>query len=84
MTERMIAQQGSFSVSQNVLSHHGDIFQTILKSDPPTHEFVKIIIPAELKKLFSKRLGGMNLTAKSLFPGLDGLGKSIREFIRLA
>ena len=84
MTARMIAQQGIFSTSQNVLSNHGKILHTTLKSDSTIIEFSKLIIPAELKGHFAKSLRSMNLTASSLFPGLDGLGKSIREFIQLA
>lgn len=83
-TERMIAQQGIFSVSHNVLSNHGEILHATLKSDSTKLEFSKLIIPAELKGQFTKGLRSMNLTASSLFPGLDGLGKSIREFINLA
>jgi len=69
LSERMIAQQGIFSISQNVCSNH---------------EYKKLIIPADQKLIFAKRLRSMNITASSLFPGLDGLGKSVKEYVQLS
>ncbi|MFZ8366156.1 hypothetical protein ACO1LR_13290, partial [Staphylococcus aureus] len=43
----------------------------------------KLVIPKSLKLEFLARLKSMNITAESLFPGLDGFGKSIRESLLL-
>jgi hypothetical protein len=43
----------------------------------------KIVIPEKLKPEFLRRLQIMNITANSLFPGVDGLGRSVREFIQV-
>jgi len=83
LSERMIAQQGIFSISRNVLSNHFEIFNDKLGADQSRHEFLQLIIPSELKKQFTKRLRSMNISASSLFPGPDGLGKSIKEFVIL-
>ena len=41
----------------------------------------KFIIPKELKSEFLINLKAMNITASSLFPGVDGLGKSVKQFV---
>lgn len=82
-TERMVAQQTIHSVCRNIYGNHGEIIRNCvdeLKSDRALFE--KITIPADLKMDFLKKLRRMNITANSLFPGLDGLGRSIREFVQ--
>lgn len=82
---RMIAQQGHYTVCTDVLGDHGDV---IAKTMPPQGDsksppFYRLVIPAELKPEFRQHLRTMNVTASSLFPGVDGLGRSIAERIRL-
>ena len=48
-----------------------------------THPFFKIVIDPQMKQEALRTLMRMNITASSLFPGLDGLGRSIRELIKL-
>ena len=82
--DRMAAQQYVFTVSPKVLADHGRI---IGASQPPNGDsrfFAKLIIPAALKKNLLKRLKEMNVTAAALFPGLDGLGRSIAELTELS
>ena len=43
----------------------------------------KLIIPSRRKTDFLRHLKAMNVTAASLFPGADGLGRSVNELIRL-
>jgi hypothetical protein len=43
----------------------------------------KIVIPSKLKAAFLKHLHLMNVTGSSLFPGLDGLGKTVDDLVRL-
>lgn len=81
-SERMIAQQGVFSICRNVVGHHGKILSA-LEDSRPKLIMQKLIIPAGLKREFLDRLRLMNVTASSLFPGLEGLGRSIGELVRL-
>jgi hypothetical protein len=81
--ERLIKQRGSFSVSNNLLENHCDMICKINKENPNKTGLYKIEIPKELKREFLARLRYMNISADSLFPGLDGLGRSIKETLIL-
>lgn len=71
--ERIEAQQARFTISSNPLMDHADFFKG--------HDSLeKICIPKILKTELMIRLNAMNINAKTLFPGTDGLGKSISEF----
>lgn len=82
-TERMVVQQGGFSVCRNVLGNHGMILQDIMPDQSAKVYFRKLVIPASLKSPFLRKLRSMNITANSLFPGLDGLGRYIKEYIQV-
>ena len=43
----------------------------------------KFVIPSGLKPRFLANLQMMNITASVLFPGIDGLGRSIKEMLGL-
>lgn len=87
LSNRMIAQQGLSSVSTYIFSDHADIIAEALKGHSKrgwqgwNH---KVVISAKCKEEFLGRLRSMNITANSLFPGIDGLGLSLREYIRIA
>ncbi len=81
LTERMAAQQGLFTVTNKPLTNQCDAIIDILGNDPGVVR--KILIPKEQKKRFFARLRSMNITAVSLFPGGDGLGRSCQELARL-
>ncbi len=83
-TDRMSAQQTSFTVSTQVLANHGQIIAEALPEDRPDRFARKLIIPAQLKREFLLRLREMNITARALFPGVDGFGRSSAELIKLA
>lgn len=83
-SDRMIAQQGLFSVSHNVLGDHGQILDDLFDLETKKELFRKLVVPARLKPQFIRKLRAMNITASSLFPGLDGLSRSIAELIRIA
>ena len=74
--ERIEAQQARFSISTNPLSNHES---QLYECD----SLVKINIPRKLKPDILRELNQMNITAKTLFPGIDGLGKSIYEYCNL-
>ena len=80
--DRMVAQQGVFTVAVNPLVD----YEVVLSSLEPKRKDIvgKIIIPRELKPTFLRNLRAMNITANALFPGLDGLGRSLKELVRLA
>jgi hypothetical protein len=84
-TDRMVAQQSEFTVCTELLTDHDDFANQIVYSGVPGgegHSIVKkYIIPSELKPKFLANLEMMNITANALFPGIDGLGRSIRELI---
>lgn len=83
-SERMLAQQGSFTMSRSILADHAVVLDECLPDDEEKATFLKAIIPAKLKPVFMRKLRAMNITARSLFPGIDGLGESISELLVLA
>jgi hypothetical protein len=87
-TARHVAQQGYFTFGINVLT---DQNAAILEASaeaaargPGTLYCQKWIIPAGLKLEFLRHLRRMNIAAHSLFPGIDGVGRSLSEAARLA
>lgn len=81
-TDRMIAQQGSFTVCFQPLRDHAEIIGDAL-GELGGDVLAKIVIPPRLKPEFLRRLKVMNIGANSLFPGIDGVGDSIAERMRL-
>ena len=82
-TDRMVAQQGGFSISRQVLSDHGSLLRECIPEDSPKELFRKVVIPAAQKNTFLRKLRNVNITASSLFPGLDGLARSVDELIQI-
>ena len=88
VTDRMLAQQMSFSVTAEVLADHEALMREAF-GDPAKYTanavvFMVALIPADKKLDFLFRLRAMNITAQSLFPGIDGLGRSVSELVRLS
>jgi hypothetical protein len=83
---RIASQQGCFTVCTRVPSNHGDLIggSFTTRSGVIENEFChKLVIHQSLKRDCLNHLVRMNITASSLFPGLDGLGRTIGEFLRL-
>lgn len=80
-TERMAAQQTIFTVSAQVLARHDGLVEKVYPK--PDRRYRKIIVPKELKREFLARLRHANITARVLFPGIDGIGRSISELARI-
>jgi len=74
--ERIIAQKGLFTSCTNPLSDHMVLISKL-------GALVKVIIPKEIKVSVMQELFKMNINATTLFPGLDGLGKTIRDYCSL-
>jgi len=71
--ERIEAQQGRFSICTNPLQDHKVLLEQ-------SGSLETISIPASLKGSIMENLNNMNINARTLFPGIDGLGKSIHEY----
>lgn len=88
---RTVAQQGLFSVASNLLGNHEQLMEDSVRaflSAPSTvsgaheHDFLrKIVIRAEAKRDIRRVLRSMNISAETLFPGLEGLGRSINDLV---
>jgi hypothetical protein len=88
-TERMVAQQGCFTVCFQPLCDHADIIERAQPPEgsqpsPTAPHYLKIVIPRQLKPEILRRLRTMNIAAHALFPGIDGIGRSVAELIRVA
>lgn len=82
-TERMLAQQGYFTICRLPTSDHAMIMSEHMNNNDGQIRLLKIVIPAFLKADFLLRLRRMNIASNSLFPGIDGVGRSISELVRL-
>ena len=82
-TERSAPQQAVFTVCTHVLGDHGLVIENAFRGQETRYPLHKIIVPAELKNEYLSRLRAMNITPSSLFPGLDGLGRAARDYVRL-
>ena len=82
-SDRYVAQQGFFSLNVNILGPHDELIARQCEdakiSFPKKMFFEKWVIPADLKPNFLRKLRAMNIAAHSLFPGIDGLGRSLGE-----
>lgn len=81
MTDRVAAQQGMYSICKSPLMDHDEAISNVLPEKRRDRYFRRIIIPGLRKREFAQRLQYMNITASSLFPGTDGLGREVKEFI---
>ena len=77
-SERCAAQQGKFTMALRADARHDGIIGEAVGEC--TRRF---IIPAEAKSQFLLRLREMNITGAALFPGVDGLGQSVKELVSL-
>jgi hypothetical protein len=75
-TRRLVAQQGYFTVAT-----HPDVAHDELLSAAGA-VIRRWIIPSNLKPMVLRHLRTMNVLAQTLFPGLDGLGRSAGELIK--
>jgi len=86
-TDRMVAQQSEFTVCTELLYDHDTFADELVFSGVhggEGHSIVKkYTIPSKLKPRFLANLEMMNITANALFPGIDGLGKSIKELVNI-
>jgi hypothetical protein len=81
---RVVTQQGNFSVALNLTQSHDQYIlqacNNAQKENFGTIFYKKIIVQPELKPVILQQLYAMNVTPHALFPGLDGLGRSLSDF----
>lgn len=82
-TDRMGAQQTLFTVSAQILADHGNIIGDVTRETKADMAFFKLTIDKTLKADFLRQLWQINITARALFPGVDGLGRSVAELVKL-
>ncbi len=73
-------QQGVFTISSNLKTIHSEGIAEAFPDDSDCLP-VKFSIDSTLKLEFMARLHSMNISAASLFPGIDGLGRTIRDHV---
>jgi hypothetical protein len=85
-SERITAQRGVFTVCERLFADHALIIgEALLAGDGSqrTLPLSKIILSPEAKRYFRLYLNKLNITAATLFPGTDGLGRTITETLRV-
>jgi hypothetical protein len=84
---RASAQQSHFSVSSNILGlHDGPVLEACAWNQARHPDLLmsrKIIIAARLKLIILQQLRAMNVAPHALFPGIDGLGRSLSDLASL-
>jgi len=77
-TSRMIAQQSQLTFCTSIFGNHKDILEKVA----PAIQLTRVHIDSGItKRKCMMQLQRMNITASALFPGLDGLGRSIAEYV---
>lgn len=85
-SERITAQRGVFTVCEKLFVDHAVLIGEALRDGAAAEKnwpLVKIVISPEAKKFFRRHLSSLNISAATLFPGTDGLGRTIAETIRV-
>jgi hypothetical protein len=91
---RVVAQQGWLSTSPMLFTDYEAIIANLFDMHKTKNGFsrntehwkywnCRIMIPRGVKREFLRCLQTMNITASALFPGVDGPGKSVKEFIQV-
>jgi hypothetical protein len=77
-TQRMNSQQSVATIANPVNADHMVVIGELARGQ----DWARVLmVPAELKRPLGQQLLSMNITGKSLFPGLDGVGQSIKEMV---
>jgi hypothetical protein len=84
MPDRFLTQQANFMICRKIDANIEDVLASGLSevAEPSKEIFRRIIIPAKCKPDFMRQLRSMNITASTLFPGLDGIGRYLEELIK--
>ncbi len=85
-SERVTIQRGVFTFNEKLDCDQANVIGTALMQRYPNDkakQLCKLIITSEQKKHFRRHLTKLNVSAATLFPGIDGLGKSITEILQV-
>jgi hypothetical protein len=84
LLDRMVAQQCCFMSSLNVATDIESLLSECVPATSPEGGIwsVKVRIPATLKPEILRHLRAMNINGATLFPGLDGVGRSLDDIVR--
>ena len=77
---RMIAQQSLFTMAAPKADHGRMIDQRL---EDGLYSKCRIYVSPEVKKRLRRRILQMNMTAAALFPGIEGIGQTIREGLEM-
>lgn len=79
---RLANQQSILTISQDVRRSHDEIIQDLIAPLDSTEILAgKLIVKAEAKSEIHRQLHSANINAATLFPGIDGLGKSVADSV---
>jgi hypothetical protein len=81
--QRMGNQQSTFTFCLDPLADHAEVLAGLAAYSDGPH-CGKLVIPKELKPELLRELHFMNVTGKAMFPGLDGIGRTLREQTKLS
>jgi hypothetical protein len=78
MTDRMVAQQCLYSIAHPIERDHMEAFGEMATDSSAD----VIVIKGNLKPWLRNLLPAMNVTAQTLFPGVQGVGMHMSEIMR--
>ncbi|MBX3358068.1 MAG: FRG domain-containing protein [Phycisphaeraceae bacterium] len=81
--QRMLAQQAFFSIAGTLATDHGVLLDSAIEDSSDEFSKVLVRIPALMKPDMLKQLHRTNITAATLFPGMDGIGWHIEQTIKI-
>jgi hypothetical protein len=79
MNERLSAQQGLFLCPGDVTKTFEQNLAALATQAAIRENLVKLVIPSCAHRDILQRLHGLNMTMEQLFPGMDGLARSLQS-----
>jgi len=83
LNARLAVQQGTFLVPLDLTCSFQDNFKASVAEDPDCWDKIDIVCSKKLITKALSELQRMNITALSLFPGIDGFARSLQHYIPL-
>jgi len=85
--DRMAAQHSTFTVSDHITIDHRSLIGKFLwnkhSESNPVNLLTCIEIPSNLKSKIREHLSKIGISAGTLFPGVEGLGKTVQEIFEI-
>ena len=85
--QRVIVQDGLFTFCHQILGEHEKLIEQVCRPEfergGKDEVFRKVIIPRDMKPVFLGNLISNGITGSKLFPGGDGLGRSLSDLARM-